>query len=180
MKHVMLMNPIGRFRASLAGLAMIAFVAFGNAQANAADPVNTQTAEIHDLLVAVHELTSYNGSVETAAEHLVAWEQLWTEDATLLVNPGLASEAYKVGREAVINFFMASAIFNNDWIGLTPSFRTKVAIHGDTAQVYLECIFLDATGAIKAQRALHGTVRKSGGKWLFWKMVNEAAKPLFP
>jgi hypothetical protein len=197
MKHVMLMNPFRRFRAGFAWLALIALASLGNAPANAANAktahgharhpfvrlilahhahANSQTAQIHDLLTAVHELTSYNGSEQTAIEHLDAWEQLWAEDATLVVN----GTTNFVGRDAIMTFFANGALFNNNWVGLTPSFRTKVEIHGNTAEVYLECMFVNEDGLIVFPRAFHGTIRKSCGKWLFWRMVSEAAKPLFP
>lgn len=171
---VRLLNIFRRFGAGLAGLALIGFAPLASAQPTRI--ANTQTAELEALLTAVHELTSYNGNLQTAADHLVAWEQLWAEDATLAVNGGSPI----VGRGAIMNSFMNGPLFNNNWVGLTPSFRTKVTIHGDTAEVYLECIFLDATLAVKAQRSLWGTVRKIDGKWLFWRMANDPAQPLFP
>jgi hypothetical protein len=175
---VTFMNPVRRCRSSLAALTLIAFAALGNAQnaQAAANPITTQTAEVHALLTAVHELTSYNGNDQTAIDHLASWQQLWAEDATFIVN-GTASF---VGRNAIMAFFAGSAFFNNDWIGLTPSFRTKVEIHGDTAEVYLECIFLNSSDVVMAKRSFSGTVRKSGGKWLFWRMASNPALPLFP
>src|SRR5690606_23204368 len=117
---------------------------------------DAQVAAIHDLLVAVHEVTSYNGDEQTAIDHLEAWEQMWAADATLVVN----GTNQFVGRDAIIDFFAGSAIFNNNWIGLTPSFRSEVKIHGRTAQVYLECVFVNEAKQIVAERSLSGTVRK--------------------
>jgi hypothetical protein len=126
-------------------------------------------------LVAVHEVTSYNGNEQTAIEHLAAWEAVWAEDATLAVNGG----APILGRDAIMAFFAGGALFNNNWVGLSPSFRSEISVEGNTAEVYLECIFLDETKTVRAERALWGTVRKSGGKWLFWKMSNTGAASLF-
>lgn len=188
------MNSIRRLRAGLAGLALVAFAASGIAH-NAAPAkdcrpsnhtdchgngqtteVNAQTAEVEALLVAVHDLTSYNGNPETAVDHLASWYELWAEDATLVVNGG----APKVGRDAILAFFASNPLFTTNFVGLTPSFRTKISIHGDTAEVYLECIFLTESLAVGPQRSLSGTVRKVHGKWLFWKMANNPAQPLFP
>ncbi len=105
---------------------------------------NAQSADFHALLTAVHEVTSYNGDEQTAITNLV-------------------------GRDAIIAFFASSATFNKNWVGLTPSFRTQVEMHGNTAEVYLECDFVDETKQIVSERALHGTVRTVGGHWLFWK-----------
>jgi hypothetical protein len=168
-----------RFAASLASLALIAFASLGNAQtahAAAASHVNTQTAELEALLIAVHDVTSYNGNPQTAINHLATWYELWAEDATLVVNGGTPI----VGREAIITFFAANPLFNANFVGLTPSFRTKISVHGDTAEVYLECIFLTPALTVGPQRSLSGTARKVGGKWVFWRMYNDPAQPLFP
>ncbi len=194
MNHLDRLNISPRFRTGLASLALLGAALLGNAQPlhaaggnlscggrptpffwRLACKPNAQTAEIHALLVAVHEVTSYNGDEQTAIDHLEAWEQLWAEDATLVVNGGEP----KVGRDAIIDFFAGGALFTSNLIGLTPSFRTQVAIHGNTAQVYLECIFVNESKQIVAERALSGTVRKVGGKWLFWKMANDQAQSLF-
>ena len=178
MKNTTLTHSIRRFRSAIAGLALLGFAQLGIVQQAhaAANPVSVQTAEVHALLTSVHELTSYNGDEQTAIEHLAAWEQLWAEDSTFSVNGGAPIE----GRDAIMAFFAGAGFFNFSWIGLTPSFRAEVAIHGETAEVYLECIFLDEAKAVKAERSLSGTIRKSGGKWLFWRMFTDPAEPLFP
>ena len=171
-----LLNCFRRFRA---GLALIAFAALGTAQtAQGAAPshVNTQTAELEALLTAVHDVTSYNGNPQTAIDHLATWYELWAEDATLVVNGGTPI----VGREEIIKFFAANPLFKTNFVGLTPSFRTKISVHGDTAEVYLECIFLTEALTVGPQRSLSGTARKVDGQWLFWRMANNPAKPLFP
>ncbi|MEO6005014.1 MAG: hypothetical protein ABIZ04_01195 [Opitutus sp.] len=171
-----LLNAIRRLRA---GLVLLAFAALGtaqNAHAANASHVNTQTAELEALLTAVHDVTSYNGNPQTAIDHLATWYELWAEDATLVVNGG----APKVGRDAIIAFFAANPLFKVNYVGLTPSFRTKISVHGDTAEVYLECIFLTEALTVGPQRALSGTAKKVDGKWLFWRMANNPAQPLFP
>lgn len=174
-----ILNSVRRFRAGLAGLALIAFAALGsaqNARAETASHVNTQTAELEALLTAVHDLTSYNGNEQTAVSHLASWYELWAEDATLVVNGGTPI----VGRDAIIKFFSGNPLFKTSFVGLTPSFRTKISVHGDTAEVYLECIFLTPALTVGPQRSLSGTARKVDGKWLFWRMANNPAQPLFP
>jgi hypothetical protein len=185
MNHVTLINHGRCFRASLVALALIAFASIGHAQnanANAATFASKQHAEIQALLTAAAELTSYNtlGS-ETMIEHLVAWEQLWAEDAILVVNPTAETPIVREGREVIANFFTFTPVFRNNWICLTRSFRNTVEIHGNTAEVYLECLYMDQTMKVVFPRAFRGTVRKVGGKWLFWRMVSEdASARLFP
>jgi hypothetical protein len=176
MKNIPFSTSAHRFRAATAAIALIAFAQLGivSQMHAAANPVSVQTAELHALLVAVHDLTSYNGDEQTAVEHLAAWEELWADDATLSVNGGAP-----MNREAITAFWVGSGPFNFNWVGLTPSFRSEISVEGNTAEVYLECIFLDETKTVRAERALWGTVRKSGGKWLFWKMSNTGAASLF-
>jgi hypothetical protein len=183
MKHITLINPVRCLRRGLAALALSAFASLGyaqNANSSAETFASNQTAEIQALLTAAAELTSYNtfGS-ETMIDHLVEWEQLWAEDATLLVNPGPNAIHVPPGREAIARFFTFTPVFRNNWVCLTRSFRNTVEIHGTTAEVYLECLYVDPTMKVVFPRAFKGTVRKIGGKWLFWRMVSEAAEPLF-
>jgi hypothetical protein len=196
---VTIMRSVSRFRTGLAGLTLIAFASLGNAH-NAPHPApaghgnpqpdchghphntchsdnDSDTVELEALLTAVHDVTSYNGNPQTAVDHLATMYELWAEDATLTVNGGTPM----VGRDAVIAFFAANPLFKANYVGLTPSFRTKISVHGDTAEVYLECIFLTETLTVGPQRSLSGTARKVHGEWLFWKMANNPpAQPLFP
>ena len=84
-----------------------------------------------------------------------------------------------VDRHAIMTFFAGAPFFTQNWVGLSPSFRTEVDIHGDTAEVYIECIFLNESKAIVAERSLSGTIRKINGNWRFWRMFNNPAQPLF-
>lgn len=129
----------------------------------------------NSLASAVHELTSYNGNADTRNQHLAAWEQLWAEDATLAINNTITF----TGRDSIMAFFAAAPFFNNNWVGLSPSFRTEVAIQGNTAEVYLECIFLNESKTVVAERSLNGTIKKVNGQWRFWRMNNDPAAPLF-
>jgi hypothetical protein len=169
---------VRRFFATAAALALIAVTTLRASRVHAieASNLNTQTAEILALLSAVHELTSYNGDPAIKATHFAAWKELWAEDATFVINNAVTFD----GREAIFTGFFAGApFFNNSWIGLSPSFRTEVEVHGNTAEVYLECIFLNLNKTVVAERSLHGTIRKIDGNWRFWRMRNDPAQPLF-
>lgn len=167
-----------RFAAGLAVLGLIILTSASSlekAQAAEEGSVNTQTAEVLVLLTAVHEVTSHNGDADTRSRHLAAWAPLWAEDATFVINNTVTF----TGRDVIMTFFVGAPFFNNNWVGLSPSFRTEVAIHGETAEVYLECIFLNESKSIVAERALSGTLKKVDGNWLFWRMKNDPAMPLF-
>lgn len=169
---------VGSFAAAVAVLALVILTSPNSLEkARAAEEglVNTQTTEVLLLLTAVHEVTSYNGNANTRSQHLAAWAHLWAEDATFVIN----NTTTFTGRDAIMSFFASAPFFNNNWVGLTPSFRTEVAIHGDTAEVYLECIFLNEAKTVVAERALSGTLKKVNGNWLFWHIKNDPAIPLF-
>ncbi|MFN0128152.1 MAG: hypothetical protein ACKV19_15860 [Verrucomicrobiales bacterium] len=136
---------------------------------------NTQTAEILLVLRGFHEFVSHNGDANAAAEHLADMAGIWAQDTTFVVN---GSTTF-TGRDAILTFFANSPFFNNNWISLSPTFRTEVEIHGNTAEIYLECIFVNQADTVAAKRALSGTLKKVRGKWLFWDMETNPSSPLF-
>jgi len=156
-----------------AALAMLGLVTLASADSPGKQP--RATMEIDQLLTSVHELTSYNGDAEVRNQHLAEWEQLWSEDATFVIN----GTTTFTGRDAIMGFFAGAPFFNNNWVGLSPSFRTLVAVQGNTAEVYLECIFLNEAKTVVAERSLSGTVKRVRGHWRFWQMNNDPAMPLF-
>ena len=170
---------VRQFVATIAVVGLVASTPPGgvrSVEASQSDHENTQMAEIHVLLTSVHTLTSYNGDPGNSAQHLATWAQLWAEDATLLVNGTTIYE----GRDTIMgSFFSGSALFTRNLVGLTPSFRTEIDISGNTAEIYLECIFLNESETIFAKRALSGTIKKVDGRWMFWRMNNNPALPLF-
>ena len=166
--------------ASVAALAALAIVALspsgpvGSARA-AASPENTQLAEIHLLQAAFHETVSHNGDSTTKTQHLDALAQLWADDATLTVG----TVTY-TGKDAILAFWSNGAPLNNNWVSLAPTFRTEVDIHGDIAEIYFECYFVNAAGNIVLSRSISGTLKKVDGSWLFWRnLVAPPATPLF-
>lgn len=179
MKQVRFESITKNIIAAIAVVGMVASSPLGgvrSAEASSPEPLSTQTAEIHVLLTAVHGLTSYNGDPAVSAHHLAEWSQLWAEDATILVN----GTALYEGKNAIFTGFFANApFFHNNWIGLTPSFRKQIDIHGNTAEVYLECIFLDESETVVAKSSLSGTIKKVNGQWMFWHMNANPAAPLF-
>ncbi len=157
--------------ASIAVLAALSIVALttsgpvGSARA-AVSPENTQLAEILLLQAAFHETVSYNGDPEIRAQHLAELAQLWADDATLT-----AFGVTYTGKDAIMAFFSGSGPLNNNWASLAPSFRTEVEIHGDTAEYYFECYFVNAAGSIVVARSSGGTLIRVDGTWLFWQAL---------
>lgn len=168
----------GSLAAMLAVLALVILISGSlsdKAQAAVEGPINTQAAEVLLLLSAVHEITSYNGNADTRSQHLAAWALLWAEDATFVINNTVTI----TGRDAIMAFFAGAPFFNNNWVGLTPSFRTEIDIHGNTAAVYLECIYLDQSKIVVSERSLSGVLKKVNGNWRFWHMRTDPAMALF-
>lgn len=54
-----------------------------------------------------------------------------------ILSPVVNGGAPMIGRDAIIAFFQANPLFNANFVGLTPSFRTKISVHRKTAEVYL-------------------------------------------
>ena len=180
MNRISLFTTARSWVVRVALIGMMALIPARQIQAIELDPSSEQTVEILALLSAVHELTSYNGDAEVRSQHLAAWEPLWAEDATFTIRNPNANDVRFEGRDNIMNFFRGAAFFNRSWIGLSPSFRTQVVPNGNTAEVYIECIFLDQNKTVTIERSLNGTVKKIRGQWRFWHMNNDPAAPLFP
>lgn len=147
--------------------------------ANAGDEhdnyVLAQVAKLHELHAALHELGSGNGDPLTRADHLAALGALYAEDATLTV---AATGQVVKGRDAIVNFFAATPMFNNDWLSMTVAFRTSfdVANDGHSANISLECHWVDpATGEFKVERRLAGTATNVHGTWVLQDVTASAA-----
>ena len=168
--------------ASVAVLAALAIVALTSSYpldsasaAPGADQANTQTAEILQLQAAFHEVISHNGNPDTRAQHLATLAQLWADDATLTVGA-----VTHTGKDAILAFWSNGAALNNNWVSLAASFRTDIDIHGDTAEIYFECYFVNAAGNIVLPRSINGALKKVNGRWLFWRnLIAPPATPLF-
>lgn len=91
---------------------------------------------------------------------------------------GMAGTAIGVGG------FMSSSTgsFTNHRFSLVPSFKTQIKVTGDDAWLYIECHDVGNFDAdsrfIAADAFLAGTIRRVGGRWLFWNMTAGSARPL--
>jgi hypothetical protein len=131
---------------------------------------SAQVARLHELHAAFHGAVSYNGDPADRADHLAFMEKLWAQNATLTVG----GATYK-GRDAILGWFnnVAGPFQNNHhWASLSPAYKTVTEPHGNTADIYFECILVDpATDKVVGKTAFGGTAKKVGGEWLFWNIT---------
>jgi len=152
--------------------AALAWVATTSPRVALADPgANTQVAELYQLQAAFHTAVSNNGDVQDAADHLELLSTLWAPDATLTSGGTTIS-----GRDNIVAAFAAGGPFHNDWVALTPISKSRFETHGNTAEIYFECIYVDPdTDTVVSKRSLFGTAKKVNGDWNFWHMQGAVA-----
>jgi hypothetical protein len=87
-----------------------------------------------------------------------------------------------IGLERLQSFFLNSGSFTNRRFSLVPSFKIQIKVSGDEAWLYFECHDVGNFDAdsrfIAADAFLAGTIRRVGGRWLFWNMTAGSARPL--
>jgi hypothetical protein len=148
--------------------------------------------ELKELHVAFHQAISHAGvDAATKAAHLAAMLALWADDGVLKAGgvtysgkgtPGQPSCA--AGSLTLCDFFSnhaGSFIGNHDWVSLTPIFTEAITVHGDTADIYWQCIYLDAASNAKESNVTiglpgepqTGQAKKVHGHWLFWYVESE-------
>jgi len=105
---------------------------------------------------------------------------LWDPNAILTIQ-GDPSSPY-IGFERLQSFFLNSGSFTNHRFSLVPSFKIQINVMGDNAWLYFECHdvgnFDTDSRYIAADAFLAGTIRRVGGRWLFWNMTAGSARPL--
>jgi hypothetical protein len=116
---------------------------------------------IHGLQASFHHAVSGGGHIDELAG-------LWAPDATFTAGGNKI-----VGRDAIRAFFL-KGFQHPTWVSLSPSWKTRIDVHGNTANVYFECHFVDlATGALVAPGpafaggTFEGTARRVHGHWFF-------------
>ena len=137
--------------------------------------LEAQVAELHELHAMLHESGSGNGDPVTRAEHLAILAGLYADNATFTI---AATGQVIKGRDAIVNFFAGTPMYNNDWLSMTVAFRTSFEVDndGDSANISLECHWVDpATGAFKVERRLAGTASKIHGAWVLQDVTANAA-----
>ena len=130
---------------------------------------------IHGLQASFHHAVSGGGHIDELAG-------LWAPDATFTAGGNKI-----VGRAAIRAFFLKGASFQHPtWVSLSPSWKTRIDVHGNTANIYFECHFVDlATGALVAPGpafaggTFEGTAQRVHGHW-FFADVTAGSAPLTP
>jgi hypothetical protein len=131
-----------------------------------------ETADIYQLQAAFH--------LAKSTQNIDLLMSLWDPNGSLTI-PGNPESPF-VGYAAIKAFLLTTGSFTHLRFSLVPSFKIKIAIHGDSAFFYEECHdvanFDQPTRSIAADSYLAGTVRKIRGRWLFSDMFGGSASPL--
>lgn len=159
--------PVGGVALLVAPLTFVWFVAgtMATKPARASglpeEPQRSPIAQIHQLQADFHRAKTFRD--------IDLMMSLWAPDATF-TRGGVTL----VGTDEIRAFWLTSGSFNttlNMRESLTPSFKIRVRVHGDTAFLYFECHDVDeVTGAFVSHLSLGGTVRNVDGHWVFWRM----------
>ena len=165
-------NFLHELAASAAGIGGVVMSAGSSPSAQVTGPENAQVAKIYELQAAFHRAKT--------TQDLDLMMSLWDDDG-VLTNLGDAGSPY-VGFDRLKFFWERSGSFVNRRFSLVPSFKTRIQVHGHHASLYFECHDVGdydlATRFIASDTFLGGTLRHTGGRWLFWNMTAGKAFPL--
>jgi hypothetical protein len=129
--------------------------------AQVSGPESAQIGEIYQLQAAYHRAKT--------TQDINLMMSLWDPDATLIIQGDPASPY--IGFERLQSFFLNSG-----------SFKIQIQVTGVEAWLYFECHdvgnFDTDSRFIAADAFLAGTIRRVGGRWLFWNMTAGSARPL--
>jgi hypothetical protein len=145
-----------------------------------------QVAKLYELEADFHGAASGAGvSQAEKDDHLKDMLALFTYDAILVVGnttyrgKGEADgPSCEPGSLTVCDFFAnhaGSFQLGRNWVALTPPFKTKFEVRGDTADVYFECHYFDVGTGVKESDVSFGLPEQPGsaqarnvdGRWLF-------------
>ena len=165
--------------AAAATISLAAVMLTGGAGASFAsgNGQGADVAALHTLQASFHHAVSGGGHID----ELMA---LWAPDATFTVGGGTIVLS---GQDEIRDFFLTRAgSFRptaTHWVSLSPSWKTQIDVHGNTAHLYFECHFVNLdTGTLVAPLAggtFDGTAERVHGEWLF-KDVVAGNTPLTP
>ena len=130
--------------------------------------------EIYELQAAFHRAKT--------TQDLNLMLSLWDVDGTL-TNLGDPNSPY-IGADRLSFFWSQSGSFTHRRFSLVPSFKTQIRVQGNIAWLYFECHDIGdydlATRFIASDTFLAGTVRNTGGRWVFFDMTAGKSFPLSP
>jgi hypothetical protein len=176
-------NTVRMFKVVLAASAII-----GCATALADDDnygPDRAIAQLYELQAAFHEAAGGAGvDAATKSEHLREMLEIWTADAILVVGSTVYvgrgepnSSTCAPGSLTLCDFFenhAGSFVLGRNWAALTSLAHTHFDVHGNLADVYFECHYLDVVTGLKMSSVSFGLLgqpstgqaRRMGGKWL--------------
>jgi hypothetical protein len=161
-----------RIMATAAGIGGVAAATLVPARAQVSGPATADVAHIYQLQAAFHRAKT--------AQDIALMMSLWDTKATLKVE-GDPKSPY-VGTEQLREFWLSSGSFKNRRFSLVPSYKTRIAVRGNEAELYFECHdvadYDQPTRNISNDTFLAGTLRNVGGKWVFYDMSAGSATPL--
>ncbi|HTV95846.1 MAG TPA: hypothetical protein VME42_07570 [Steroidobacteraceae bacterium] len=144
--------------------------------------------EIKELHVAFHKAVSHAGiSTATQANALDELLALWTDDGVIVASNGVTytgkgtpgTASCELGALTICDFYSHHAgglTLGHDWVSLTPIFTESVTLlDRDNADLYFQCIYLDATSNAVMSNVTYGLpgmpgsgrVKRVHGHWLF-------------
>ena len=141
-------------------------------KAQVSSPDSAQVGEIYQLQAAFH--------LAKSLQDIDLLMSLWAPDGSLTI-PGNPNSPF-VGLDSIRAFLLTTGSFTHHRFSLVPSFKIQIDVHGEEAFFYEECHdvqdFALPSRFIAADTYLAGTLKRVGGKWLFWNMFGGAASPL--
>lgn len=142
-------------------------------------------AKLYELQAAFHAAAGGAGvDAATKADHLQDMLSIWTADGILVVGTTVYvgrgepnSSTCAPGSLTLCDFFQnhaGSFVLGRNWAALTEISHTHFDVHGNLADVYFECHYVDVATGVKmssvsfglAGQPSTGQARRIRGKWL--------------
>lgn len=142
-------------------------------------------AKLYELQAAFHSAAGGAGvDAATKADHLQDMLDIWTADGVLVVGTTVYvgrgepnSSTCAPGSLTLCDFFQnhaGSFVLGRNWAALTEISHTHFDVHGNLADVYFECHYVDVATGVKmssvsfgiAGQPSTGQARRVSGKWL--------------
>jgi len=128
-------------------------------------------------IAALHELQSRFHESISGGGHIDELVSLWADDATFI-----AGGSTLQGKDEIRSFFLQGGGFTHNWVSVSPAWKTRFQVHGNTADVYFECHFVDWQAnpqVVLTHGTFEGTAGKVDGRWLF-RHITAGVNPLTP
>ena len=144
--------------------------------ANADDELH-QSRHVGADIAALHELQSRFHESISGGGHIDELVSLWADDATFI-----AGGSTLHGKDEIRSFFLQGGGFTHNWVSVSPAWKTRFQVHGNTADIYFECHFVDWQAnpqVVLTHGTFEGTAGKVDGRWLF-RHITAGVNPLTP